>query len=389
LRFVAELSEFRRAPPIAKLVRGPKAPTQRSPRLACLHNAGVVAPVARLAIVTLLVSWPSAGAATTLTVTLTSSHDTTLYGGDDETGFSNGAGAYLFAGSNNQRELRHGLVSFDLTAAIPPGSTVTSAVLRLFVTRTQIGDQSIEIHRVTASWGEASSHAGGNEGGGTPAAEGDATWSHRLWPRIPWTNPGGDFFPTSTATATVGAEGTTAEWQGPGMVDDVQRWLSDPTTNFGWMLVSADASVTISKRFGAHEGPRATRPQLAVTFTPPASPVGACCGTRGSCGYALDPGTSCAGLYQGAGSLCDPGTCPPPTAACCRADVTAACDVQTESACAAGGGVWSDSVESCADNPCPVVLTPFVDELPLLPTAARGPDGRCHQLAAMSHSPRQ
>jgi spore coat protein A len=312
-------------------------------------------------ITVLLVAWPGASAATTLTVTMTSSHDTTLYGGDDEMGFSNGAGASMFVGSNNQTEPRRALLEFDLGQAIPSGSTITSAVLRLVVTRTQLLDANVELHRVTAGWGESTSHAGGNEGGGTPAAEGDATWSHRVWPTLPWTNPGGDFFPTPSGSAVAGDVGATVEWQGPGVVDDVQRWFADPTTNFGWILV--DDQDRVAKRFGSHEGAASARPQLVVTFTPPASPVGACCGARGSCGYTLDPGSGCGGLYQGAGSLC--GTCPPPTAACCTPDVMAACAVETQAACTASGGAWSESVESCDGNPCPVVLTPFVDALPL------------------------
>jgi spore coat protein A len=322
----------------------------------------------------LLVAWPGASAATTLTVTMSSSHDTTLYGGDDEVGFSDGAGASLFAGNNNQSEPRRALLAFDVTPAIPAGSTITSAVLRLVVTRTQLRDASIELHRVTASWGESTSRAGGNEGGGTPAAEGDATWSHRVWPTLRWTSAGGDFFASPSASAPAGDVGTTVEWQGPGVVDDVQRWFADPTTNFGWILVANPGDG--AKRFGSHEGAAGARPQLVVTFTPPASPVGACCGARGACGYTLDPGSGCAGSYQGAGSVCD--ACPPPTAACCRPDVTAACAVETQAACAASGGVWSESAESCDGNPCPVVLTPFVDALPLPAVAtpvATSPEG--------------
>jgi spore coat protein A len=299
---------------------------------------------------------------------MTSSHDTTLYGGDDEVGFGDGAGTSLFVGNNNENEPRRALLEFDLPPGIPPGSTITSAVLRLVVTRTQLRDALVELHRVTASWGESTSRAGGNEGAGSPAVEGDATWSHRVFPTVPWTNPGGDFFPSASATAPVGDVGTVVEWQGPGVVDDVQRWFADPTTNFGWILVAGPNSG--AKRFGAHEGAAGARPQLVVTFTPPASPVGACCGPRGSCGYVLDPGSGCAGLYRGPGSACGPDQCPAPTAACCQPDITAACSVETNAACTANGGVWSEAVASCDGNPCPVVLTPFVDALPLPALAA-------------------
>jgi spore coat protein A len=305
-------------------------------------------------------------AAATLSVTSTPSHDTTLYGGDDEVGFGNGAGTGIFAGNNNSSEARRALVQFDL-AGIPPGSHITSAVLHLVVTRSQSGASHLELHRLTGSWGEGATRAPGQGGGGTPAAVGDATWSHRVFASMPWTAPGGDFFPSASATAMVGDEGTIAEWQDPALVDDLQRWLADPTTNFGWIILSPDGGS--AKRFASREAVGSARPQLIVEFEPPASPVGACCQAHGACGYVLDPGTACAGVYNGPGTMCDEDACPPPTGACCRRDVTAACSVQTSAACTAAGGAWLESAEACDPNPCPVVLTPFVDALPL-PAAA-------------------
>jgi spore coat protein A len=314
-------------------------------------------------VVAALAGDPAAAADATLSVTLTPSHDTTLFGGDDELDFGNGAGTGLFAGNNNNTEARRALLQFDLGQSIPAGSTITSAVLELVVTRSQIGDAHFELHRLTASWGEGATRAPGQGGGGSPAAVGDATWNDRMFPSTPWTKPGGDFFPSASATATAGGEGTTTSWQGPALVDDVQRWLTDPTTNFGWIVLSPDGGT--ARRFASREAPGSARPRLTVTFTPPATAFGACCGARGACGYALDPGTSCTGAYKGAGTTCGANTCPPPTGACCVRDVTAACSVATSAACTDSGGAWLEAAETCDPNPCPVVLTPFVDELPL------------------------
>jgi spore coat protein A len=350
----------------------------RSPATKILRRAAVRAQVSRRgsraalawlapSVVVALAGRPAAAADAGLSVTLTPSHDTTLYGGSDEKDFGNGAGTGLFVGSDNVNEARRALLEFDLSRAIPPGSTITSAVLELVVTRAQVGDAHVELHRLTQSWGEGATSAPGNGGGGTPAAVGDATWNDRLFPSTPWNTPGGDFFPSPSATATASGEGTTAAWQGPALVDDLQRWLADPTTSFGWIVLSPDGGT--AKRFASREAVGSARPRLTVTFTPPATPVGACCGARGACGYALDPGSSCAGTYQGAGTTCGGNTCPPPTGACCARDVTAACSVSTSAACAASGGAWLEAAETCDPNPCPVVLTPFVDELPL-PAAA-------------------
>jgi spore coat protein A len=309
-----------------------------------------------------LVGTHPAAADDTLTVMLPPSHDTTLYGGSDEKEFGNGAGPGLFAGNNGVPEARRALIEFDLSQGIPPGSTITSVVLHLIVTRAQAGTSHLELHRVTASWAEGATRADGQGGAGTQAAEGDATWNHRVYPSTPWANPGGDYFASPSATATVGDEGTIGEWQDAALADDVQRWLADPTSNFGWIVLSPDGGP--AKRFGSREAPSATRPVLIVAFKPPV-PAGACCQARGVCGYVLDPGTACVGAYKGAGTTCRDDTCPPPTGACCTRDVTAACSVQTQAVCNAAGGAWSDSAATCDPNPCPVVLTPFVDELPL------------------------
>jgi spore coat protein A len=347
----------------AKILREASADAQGSRGRRDRRALPWIAPCA--AVSALLVACP-AGAAT-LSVTVTPSHDTTLYGGSDEMDFSNGAGTGLFAGTDNSSEARRALVQFDLTA-IPPGSTITSAVLRLVVTRSQLGATHMELHRLTAGWGEGAVRAPGQGGGGAPAAPGDATWSDRAFPMTPWTTPGGDFFPSASATATAGDEATLAEWQDPALVDDLRRWLADPATNFGWIVLSPDGGV--AKRFASREAAGSSRPQLVVGFEPPASPIGACCPSRGPCGYALDPGTACVGVYKGAGTTCGDETCPAPVAACCRPDVTAACSEQTRAACAAAGGAWVESAETCDPNPCPVVLTPFVDPLPLPAVAA-------------------
>src|SRR2546430_1279332 len=63
-------------------------------------------------------------------VNLTSVHDTTLY--EDPAGTtSNGAGSDFFAGRNGNGPVRRGLVSFDVSGAIPHGSTINAVTLSL------------------------------------------------------------------------------------------------------------------------------------------------------------------------------------------------------------------------------------------------------------------
>jgi spore coat protein A len=296
------------------------------------------------------------------TAELVAIRDTTIF---DESGtLSNGAGSWLFTGETNEGAVRRALVAFDVAAAIPPGSTITSATLKLYVSRTRTGDESVSIHRVLSAWGEAGSDADAREGTGAPAESGDATWTHRLYPSTSWTAPGGDFVAAASATATVGSQNTYPVWTSSQMRTDVQAWLAQPSGNHGWIVVGNEDELKVAKRFDSRENPDpATRPRLTVAFTPPAS-TGACCTEDGTCTVALHPGSGCAGDYQGIDSVCTPNPCPQPDAACCLPDAQATCVEATESSCEAQGGTFAPGSDDCDDIECPVVLEPFKDALP-------------------------
>jgi len=58
------------------------------------------------------------------------------------------------------------------------------------------------------------------------------------------------------------------------MVADVQGWLDQPATNFGWILIGNEAAPTTTKRFDTRESPiSSNRPVLEVAFTPRTTPV--------------------------------------------------------------------------------------------------------------------
>ncbi len=208
-----------------------------------------------------------------LSVALGPSADNTLY--EDPNGtLSNGAGEYFFAGRTGpigNNAIRRGVIRFELAGNIPSAATIVSVTLYLTMSRTTAGDEPVELHRLTASWGEGSSRATGEEGGGAPAAPGDATWIHRFYSSTPWTAPGGDFVVTASATTTVGSSGAYS-WNGPGMVSDVQSWLMAPSTNDGWLLSGNETTPTTAKRFNTRENTAPeTRPVLVVTYTLPHS----------------------------------------------------------------------------------------------------------------------
>src|SRR5438034_2532406 len=188
---------------------------------------------------------------------------------------SNGVGDHFFAGKTDQAEIRRGVLAFDIAGRIPAGSTITSASLSMNMSRTLLNTaRTIELHKLLADWGEGTSDASGNEGQGTAATTNDATWRHRFYNTIFWTTPGGDFSGTVSASQSVGAIGLYV-WSSTQMVADVQSWLDNPTTNFGWLMLGNESTSDTTKRFDTREStipPVLTIDYTASTPTPTPTP---------------------------------------------------------------------------------------------------------------------
>lgn len=216
----------------------------------------------------LFVALSSAGAQTQ--VALQPIKDNTLY--ESAAGeLSNGAGQHFFAGRTNQpsNSIRRALIAFDIAGNIPPNASILSVLLTLNMSQTTSTSHTVSLHRVNADWGEGTSVASGNEGGGAPATTGDATWLHRFFNSTQWSTAGGDFVASPSAEISVGTTGTYTWGSTQEMVNDVQQWLNSPSTNFGWLLKGNEASQPTSKRFDSRENANpALRPQLTVTYQP-------------------------------------------------------------------------------------------------------------------------
>ncbi|MBI5364039.1 MAG: DNRLRE domain-containing protein [Planctomycetes bacterium] len=258
----------------------------------------------------LLVPFLAASAAAG-TVTLAPVQDGTLY--SQSGSVANGAGDYLFAGTTAQSAKRRALVKFDVASAIPAGSTIVSAALVLNMSQSAVGPVDVRLHRVLASWGEGASNATGQEGTGTTAQAGDATWTMRFFPGTPWTTPGGDFAATPSAIHTVDF-GPNDTWSSLATASDVQAWLNAPSSNFGWILIGPEGAGASAKRFDSRTNPTvANRPQLVIDFTPPLVPANYCTATVNSTGLpgrldALNAPSLANGALQLAASNLPPNT---------------------------------------------------------------------------------
>ncbi|MFA6043432.1 MAG: DNRLRE domain-containing protein [Phycisphaerales bacterium] len=205
------------------------------------------------------------------TVVLSASADNTMYEYEEFQGdLSNGIGSYFFAGETAGALRRRGLLRFDIASAVPAGSTIRSATLTLHLSQTAAGPQTVTLHRATGSWGEATSDAPGQEGGGAAAKINDATWRHRFYDTTFWNTPGGDYMPANSSSTPVVDIGFYTWNSTPIMAADIQSWLNSPATNNGWIIIGNESGIQTAKRFDSRENPNESfRPSLSITFDLP------------------------------------------------------------------------------------------------------------------------
>jgi hypothetical protein len=197
---------------------------------------------------------------------------------------SNGLGD-IFTGRTNQDgqgaatiSIRRGLAQFDIAGSIPAGSTITGVTLTMRDVMGLNGDPSVELHRVLADWGEGTSFQAG--GMGAAATQDDATWLYRFYNAAnpaaspAWNSAGGDFSPTVSAASIISDDlggGQSFSWSGAGLIADVQSFLDNPSSNFGWLLFGDESRGQSAKRLNSSESftPPNLPPILAITYVVP------------------------------------------------------------------------------------------------------------------------
>ena len=201
-------------------------------------------------------------------IQLVPNKDTTIF--EENDGLSNGSGSNLFSGATANRNggaARRALLAFDLSG-VPTDAMVTSASLTMRVNKVPSGQVTNDfgLHRLTTDFGEGGSDAPGQEGRGTNAAAGDATWSDAV-AGTPWNEPGGDFVSEASAVSRVAGNGSYT-WESTDMlVADIQNWLATPQNNFGWILIGDESTAKTAKRFASREATSAAnRPTLTISF---------------------------------------------------------------------------------------------------------------------------
>jgi len=224
-------------------------------------------------------------------VTCLVAKDTTLDAGSPSN--SNGGGPGLFVGTDGDPCAHRSLICFDLSG-IPAGATITNVQL-LLTLGLVAGDggggseptsATIGLFPLLQDWGEgtADSTATGLQGTGhgAPANPGDATWNSAYFDQTAWINAagGGHYAATASASLYLGSNTINTAFTWPSttqLVADVQVWLNNPSTNFGWELINADETdprtlfgFYSSKWDNTHFGGSPNQvPALRVTYTLP------------------------------------------------------------------------------------------------------------------------
>ncbi len=195
-------------------------------------------------------------------VTLIATKNTPIFGPDsgssgiDFTTRSNGAGYSLYVGTNGTGSARRSFLQFDFSS-LPPGAVVTNATLSLALDREpNANNELLSLHRVTSPWttGSSNSDVTGSAGQGAPATTNDATWNYASWPTVLWQNAGGDFLAEVVASTWIGPLGTNStplsySWSSAGMVDSINAWIQNPSSNFGWAMTGNESQTQSVKRF--------------------------------------------------------------------------------------------------------------------------------------------
>lgn len=148
-------------------------------------------------------------------------------------------------GANSGNEIRRAMLRFDPSGQLPPGAVITGVSVTVNVVRTPStapANSTFDLRLVLQSWSET-----------------NVTWNSRS-NGLPWNSPGaegaGDSFASPSSTVFVTGLGSYTFPSTPALFSDVQSWLNNPGTNFGWLLVSEDEMTSeTARRFGAREDP--------------------------------------------------------------------------------------------------------------------------------------
>jgi len=218
------------------------------------------------------------------TAVIGASKDNTMF--ENVPNNSGGGAAGIFSGTNNMPSKRRGLIAFNIAGSVPAGATITGVELSMYLANApNTNNQTIELHRMMFNWGEntadTSSPAINGVGNGVAALSGDVTWNENFFGTSAWTSLGTTTAPGATnafsaiisGSAIVGGSiDNQQKWLSTAaLISDVQGWLANPASNFGWSIVNANETSTATMK--AFYSRQATLSNGGVSGSPAIDPT--------------------------------------------------------------------------------------------------------------------
>lgn len=209
-------------------------------------DAAIAAPDAAAATVTLLFGETDDADVTAVTVDtyLDAANPTFNYGAD-------------VAARVDADPARVALLRFDISS-IAPGATVTAAELAITTAADALEEGTVQLYEVTESWAE----------GDAVATAAPANWTQRT-SNNDWTTAGAGSGSRAPAAMSEVAPSTAATRYPIALpIELVQRWVADPTSNLGLVLVPVNAATHGVDFESSESAATASRPALSITFIP-------------------------------------------------------------------------------------------------------------------------
>lgn len=173
-----------------------------------------------------------------------------------------GTNSSVVSGKLNNGETRRALFRFDVSS-IPAQATVTSVTLRLQVVKVPSGggaNSTFDLRRILKEWSETG-----------------VSWNNRVSPASPWEGGGvsgsSDVSAEASSSSLVSGNGPYTFVSTSKLVADVQSWVANSATNFGWLLISQDEVTAQTARHFASREDAGNAPVLTINYTPPPPPA--------------------------------------------------------------------------------------------------------------------
>jgi hypothetical protein len=263
-----------------------------------LRQTVVSLPIERIkAFLSLLVAFFCTVSVRATVVVCKALHDCAIDGSAPDN--SNGGGPAFFCGGDGNGMPHRALILFDLSG-IPAGATITNVQMTLSLSNVAGGggggggmepsSATISLYALSRNWGEGTneSTAAGIDttGHGLMANPGDCTWDAAVFGTTNWSTHGGDYVSTASVTFFLNNNtvGNSFTWPSTAQtVADVQGWVNNPATDFGWLLynVNETSQRTLYGFFSreyhtfawAPSNAAQFEPSLQVTYTPAIVPI--------------------------------------------------------------------------------------------------------------------